>query len=103
MANIVLDSVVESALHAERKSRGLDKRDEVWDGVSMIMPLPNVEHQEIAAELWLVFHRLSVSKVSRSMVSMSVIATKAGLRTIASLMWPFSCKPIRLDDWTRIS
>src|SRR5947209_856377 len=31
------------------------KHDEVWDGVYVTSPLPNNEHQVLAAELWLVF------------------------------------------------
>src|SRR5205807_1914287 len=29
-----------------------DRRDEVWDGVYIVSPLPNVEHQRLAAQLW---------------------------------------------------
>lgn len=34
-------------LIAERRRKGLDVHDEVWDGVYLILPNPNVEHQDL--------------------------------------------------------
>ena len=51
MTTLILDRGVEAALRAERKASELDKRDEVWDGVYVIMPLANVEHQQISFKL----------------------------------------------------
>ena len=36
---------------AQRRARGLDRRDEMWDGVLHMTPAPNVEHQRILDEL----------------------------------------------------
>ena len=36
---------------ADRRSKGLDRWDEMWDGVLHITPAPNVEHQEMVAGL----------------------------------------------------
>ena len=47
----VADPEVALTLRAEREANGLDRWDEVWNGVYIIMPLPNNEHQEFATEL----------------------------------------------------
>jgi Uma2 family endonuclease len=36
---------------AQRRAWGLDRRDEMWDGVLHMTPAPNVEHQRILDEL----------------------------------------------------
>ncbi|MEM9702351.1 MAG: Uma2 family endonuclease, partial [Planctomycetota bacterium] len=45
------DPEVASTLRAEREANGSDRWDEVWNGVYILMPLPNLEHQEIATEI----------------------------------------------------
>lgn len=47
MAMLVLDHLFEEQVRADRKERGIDKHDEVWDGVYVMSPLANNEHQEI--------------------------------------------------------
>jgi hypothetical protein len=32
---------------ADRRSKGLDRWDELWEGVLHLTPAPNVEHQRI--------------------------------------------------------
>jgi len=44
----VLDIYLEERLIADRKARGIDRFDEVWDGVYIMSPLANDEHQKIA-------------------------------------------------------
>ena len=44
----VLDTYLEERLIAERKALSIDKFDEVWDGVYVMSPLANDEHQRIA-------------------------------------------------------
>jgi Uma2 family endonuclease len=56
MALLVMDPEVERRLRAEREATGMDRRDEVWDGVYIASPLPDVEHQRLASQLWLVLH-----------------------------------------------
>lgn len=36
---------------ADRRSKGLDRWDEMWDGVLHMTPAPNLEHQEMVAAL----------------------------------------------------
>ena len=55
MATLIADPVVEERLIAERRARGADRKDEVWDGVYIIMPDPNVEHQRLVMRLGVVF------------------------------------------------
>lgn len=47
MATLVLDTWVETEILEQRRASGGDKYDEVWDGVYVMAPLPNDEHQEI--------------------------------------------------------
>jgi Uma2 family endonuclease len=51
MATLIADPGVEQRLIAERRARGADRKDEVWDGVYIVMPDPNVEHQRLVARL----------------------------------------------------
>jgi Uma2 family endonuclease len=38
-------------LRAQRKAWGVDQFDEVWEGVYLMSPAPNIEHQQIVARL----------------------------------------------------
>ena len=51
MALVVLDPSVEQRLKAEREASGFDRYDEVWEGVYMMAPLANTEHQAIQSGL----------------------------------------------------
>ncbi len=51
MSLMVLDERVAERLLAERRARGGDHHDEVWDGIYMMSPLPNNEHQILVALL----------------------------------------------------
>jgi Uma2 family endonuclease len=51
MAATILDPHLEERLIAERRAAGIDQFDEVWDGVYVMAPWPNDEHQEIATFL----------------------------------------------------
>ncbi len=55
MPMLVLDASEERSIRAHRRKSGADRWDEVWDGVYMVMPLPNDEHQEIVAEFVITF------------------------------------------------
>ena len=55
MATLIADPGVEERLIAERRASGADRKDEVWDGVYIIMPDPNVEHQRLVMRLGVVF------------------------------------------------
>jgi len=51
MAVVVLDPLIEERLKAEREASGLDRYDEVWEGVYMMVPLANNEHQNFQFRL----------------------------------------------------
>jgi Uma2 family endonuclease len=51
MALMVLDPFVAERLKAERAASGADRYDEVWEGVYMMAPLANNEHQDLQAGL----------------------------------------------------
>jgi Uma2 family endonuclease len=51
MPAFVADPFTEKRLLAERRAAGADKYDEVWDGVYVVMPLPNNEHQELVGRI----------------------------------------------------
>ena len=51
MALMVLDPTEEARLKAARQASGGDRYDEVWEGVYMMAPLANNEHQELQFEL----------------------------------------------------
>ncbi len=55
MSVLVLDPEIAGRLLAEREATDGAQHDEVWDGVYVMSPLPNIEHLVISAELWLVF------------------------------------------------
>lgn len=47
MALMVLDPIEADRLKAERQASGADRYDEVWEGVYMMAPLANNEHQDL--------------------------------------------------------
>jgi Uma2 family endonuclease len=51
MAALVLDPLLEDQLKRERALSGADRYDEVWDGVYVMAPLANNEHQFLAMEI----------------------------------------------------
>jgi len=51
MALMVLDPTEEARLKAERQASGADRYDEVWEGVYMMAPLANNEHQDLQSRL----------------------------------------------------
>ena len=51
MSILVIDPALSERLLAERRKSGGDRYDEVWDGVYIMSPLANDEHQEIATGL----------------------------------------------------
>jgi Uma2 family endonuclease len=51
MAMFIADSLVVQQLIAEREASGADRYDEVWEGVYVMNPLPNNQHQEIVTRL----------------------------------------------------
>ncbi len=55
MAMLVLDPTEERRLKRERARTGADRYDEVWDGVYVMAPMANNEHQQLATRLGAIF------------------------------------------------
>ena len=55
MTTLIGDKHWEEHVNAERKAYGLDRRDEVWDGVTFMPPLANDEHQGLVGLLTSIF------------------------------------------------
>ena len=53
MLMAVNDPSTVKEIRSERSKKGLDKYDEVWNGVVVVMPLPNNEHQTLVGKLTL--------------------------------------------------
>src|SRR4051794_19982634 len=51
MATLVMDPHIEEELLEKRRAWGGDRYDEVWDGVYIMSPLANVEHQRVVSGL----------------------------------------------------
>lgn len=48
MVAMIIDESLEQRLIAERKALGIDRFDEVWNGVYLMAPMANNEHQRLA-------------------------------------------------------
>jgi Uma2 family endonuclease len=55
MAMLVFDPAMEDRLKAEREESGADRYDEVWEGVYMMAPLADDEHQDLQTKLGAIF------------------------------------------------
>lgn len=82
MVATILDPHLEQRLIAERRAAGADRYDEVWEGVYIMAPMPNVEHQLFVGQ-W-------------SFVLTSAVQN-AGLGTV----YPGLNVSDRIDDWTK--
>jgi Uma2 family endonuclease len=51
MDTLIVDPRVSDRLIEERRARGADRFDEVWEGVYVMAPAPNDEHQGISTRL----------------------------------------------------
>lgn len=51
MATLVTDRTIEERLKSERQIGGGDRFDEVWEGLAMMTPMPNAEHQDLATRM----------------------------------------------------
>lgn len=51
MTTLILDPDAEAEYLADRRAKGLDRFDEVWDGVYIMSPLPEWNHQEVVSDL----------------------------------------------------
>jgi Uma2 family endonuclease len=53
---------VPQALLDERRAKGLDKSDEMWEGELHMVPPPSMDHQRLGAELFLVLGPLAKAR-----------------------------------------
>lgn len=51
MTAIIADPALQHRLIQERKATGADKYDEVWEGVYLMSPMPNNQHQDFVNDL----------------------------------------------------
>ncbi len=51
MTTLIINSRIEERFIAERRANGHDLHDEVWEGVYVVSPDPNFEHQRVLREL----------------------------------------------------
>ncbi len=51
MATLVIDPFVEQQIRSQRAEWGADRFDEVWEGIYIMTPVPNLEHQDISTGL----------------------------------------------------
>ena len=58
MVAMIVDSSLEQQLIAQRRGTGADRFDEVWEGIYMMAPMPNTEHQTIVFRLASIFGEL---------------------------------------------
>ena len=55
MTMMVLDTLLSEHLSAEREASGADRYDEVWDGVYVMAPLADDQHQNLQGQLVTIF------------------------------------------------
>ncbi len=58
MAAMILDPQMAERLLEQRRAWGADKFDEVWEGIYMMAPLPNDEHQNLAGKFYAILEGL---------------------------------------------
>jgi Uma2 family endonuclease len=51
MATLLLDPELQERVRAEREAVGSDRWDEVWEGVYVMPPMPNNEHQQVTSRV----------------------------------------------------
>lgn len=58
MATLIHDAYTEAEVRAQRAKSGADRWDEVWEGVYVMNPLPNNEHQRLITGLTHVLYEI---------------------------------------------
>jgi Uma2 family endonuclease len=58
MAVLVTDPFLEEHLKLDRQASGADRYDEVWEGVYILTPMPNIEHQQVVLRLAAIFEEV---------------------------------------------
>jgi Uma2 family endonuclease len=55
---LIIDPHIEQRLRAERAASGADRFDEVWEGIYMMAPMPNIEHQRMVNRFAAIFQEV---------------------------------------------
>jgi len=55
MATLIIDADLEQRLLEQRRAWGADRYDEVWEGIYVMSPMPNNEHQGFVGALSAVY------------------------------------------------
>ena len=63
MTTLIIDPVWEEMVLEERRANGADRFDEVWDGVYIMSPMANNEHQAIGTRLAAIYDFEPIQKV----------------------------------------
>jgi len=72
MATLITDPDLEQDILARRKAWGADRYDEVWEGVYVVSPMPNDEHQELVSALTAVFYAALVGQKAQVRAGVNV-------------------------------
>ncbi len=57
---LIQDAGVFDQLIQERKHKGLDRYDEVWEGMYVMATMPNNAHQRLVGEVHVILPRLGI-------------------------------------------
>ena len=79
---VIGDQMKGRQLIEERKALGIDRHDEVWDGVYVMPSTPSLEHQDLVHDLDTIFgpaRHTALSRTCRFLPSESLI-TPSGVR-----------------------
>ncbi len=58
VTTFVTDPELSATLIRDRQTRGIDHHDEVWEGIYVMTPAPNNEHQELVFEIGFVLREI---------------------------------------------
>lgn len=72
MTTLILDDLAEQRVLAERRANGQDRFDEVWEGMYIMSPLADNEHQRVATSLSSVLEAICVEFRARVYTSCNV-------------------------------
>jgi Uma2 family endonuclease len=78
MTAMILDERMTDRLIAERQRLGLDRYDEVWDGVYVMSPPPNILHQKLVDRLREVLNACRPSRADTVVSGVGVSPLAAG-------------------------
>lgn len=80
MATLVLDTLVEDMIIEQRRRCDGDRHDEVWDGIYVMLPLADLEHQRLVGAFTYV---------------LQTVVSEAGM----GIVYPGANVTDRTDDW----